>query len=472
MSIIKNIAKKVVQIVGVVRASAPSGEKRVDLDIQIQTDNSFEIGRRGLRIDAPNYALADCADAATGEAVPVNAAYRSEGHGITLMSEAARQSSSGHKGPLVFTILPDLERQERAASPKDPVGGNKKQDLADRGRPADDETLTSLKSARLLYIYKLSMVLKALYKWSKPKRSSEDAKLHAFKHAGLAMSAEAHKKGSTFETQNEKACQSYLLPRTERRICRRWRDEGDSERLLLRAGELIDALRLIGKAIVAYELLARGKRHVAQESREGKVPSDGWVAKEMLGSPEKQKSVALTYVEKMQLCLYTGVNASQIWPDTVHLGDGAPETDLFHGATLVAALGAGRQVKATAMELRPLAAALLSLPRAIAERPDGVRAKSQALANVYAMLGSIAEMSALQAMLSAIVKKDGVITITPMDVEPLLPLSSLQTKGEGGVFTILGGPVESLDVSSARQVDDIYWAREFWRPAKIDKKSK
>ena len=468
MSIIQNIGNKIVQIAGVVRASTLSSSKRVLLDIQIKTGNYFEIGRKGLRIDAPNFNSRKDFDAGSNPAPPVNAAYRSEGYAVRLLSEDARRSSAGHKGPLVFTILPELHEQERKASAKKIFRSNKTPDLAKRGRPADDKTLASLKKARLVYIFRLTIVLRALYRCCKSAKSPEHAIADAFTIAKLKMPIEdTVKKGAALEKLSDEACVPHLRQRSERKLSRHWLEMGDRDQLLNRAAELVDVLRLINKALSAYTRLAEGKRRTMQVLREGKRPSDEWVTEAMLGSREQQEADHLTFVEKMQLALYTGINPSDIWVDTVHLGDGAPEKELFHGATLVAELGAGRRVKATTEELRPLALALLRLPHALSQAKGGVTAKPMALAHVYVMLRSIAEERDFRDMLRQILEKEGAITITPMNVGSLRPLSSLRVK-DNEFFISHCNDEPSYD-ELARQ-DDIYWLRDFWRTEPAEKK--
>lgn len=466
VSIIKNIKDRVFEIVGVVRTYTRSGEKAVELDVQIKTGKYFAIGRTGLRIDAPSFASIKTLPETPG-ATPVSAGYRSEGSAVSLMSEAARRSAGGgRRGPLVFTILPDLERQKKGKVSEAPPGA-KSPDLAKRGAPADDLTLSTLKQARLLFAYRLTVAVRRLSDCHNPSQSMADAIDKAFDFAGLKLSVEQTlKDGGTLEKLSDDACLPHLQHRTERNLCQRWCDEGDKQRLAARIRELKEVLNLIEKAITAYTRLASGKRQIKQAMREGKTPSDAWVSNKCYGTPKQQEAVYLTFPEKMRLALYTGVNPSYVWTDSANLGDGEREIELFHGATLVARLGAGRLITVTTAELRPLAVALLAVrDRAKSEfEAGGVKAKSRALIDVHIMLRSIDDERGLHKMLMAIVEQQGMITIQPKKLEQARPLSSLMLDDDELEFA------HDLPAPDLQQLppEDMYWAREFWRPARME----
>ncbi|MCW2275322.1 hypothetical protein GJ654_12395 [Rhodoblastus acidophilus] len=445
MSIIKVFSEKLVAIVGVVRTSTRLRALHVRLDLKQSVGELFATARAGLRIDA----LDRASDAATAEA-----AYISEGRVMTVMSENARRSVGRYNMPAVWAILPALAKKE-------PRTGDKSPDRAPRGAPSDDEILKKLKDARALFTYRMRIAWGAYYKCTGATGMAD----HAFYWAGLSEEVVkgTMERGSVLQSREEELCEPDLLHRTDRPLRKHWLKNGDDESLFIRALELTDAIIQINKAICVYEDLVSGQRWIKRTLRKAKFPGDHTASKALFCDEETQTANSTSFVDKMNIALYTGVNPAFVWPDTINLGDKDPEIELFHGATLVAELAAGRRLKANTAAMRPLMSELLSMYRDLQTQPERISAKTKALMSVDIMLRSVVHSSQLPEIFKAILEREGVISITPMAGMGPRPLSSLNAAGYPHIYADVDRDANGIGLSGVQNGDDIYWARGFWR---------
>ena len=379
MSIIEDAGPKDVLIKGVVKTSTRFRSADVVLDLCLKTGELFQTVRQGLRIDAPSF---------VSRSDQPTAGLKADGRILTVMSENAKQSISLYDMPLVWAVLPDADRQARNSEGKPVRRGNRWPDLARRGAPADDRVMKRLKDARSLYVYRMRITWGAFYKLAGAvQKAGECFYLAGLEEAAVGAMLE---QGSKLQSQCERASKKVgLLERTDRYLCKYWLEKKDETSLYNRGVELAEVVRQINNAISTYKRLVSGKRSVLTVLRKGLFLKDSTASKELFGSAEEQRNTDTTFLTKMNLALYTGVDMSVVWPDTTNSGDGIPECELFRGATLIGQLAAGTKLRTTTASLRPLFAALLRMQSDLAPEPDDITAKTKALISVDIMLRSM-----------------------------------------------------------------------------------
>ena len=311
---------------------------------------------------------------------------------------------------------------KRVKLPKPGEGVRRRPDGAPSGHPVDDATSSALKAAfaiRAFDIYTMSKCVNRLIAaggggrnpTKRPLLINEIFRKFGFPAPSLERLLQV---GAKQSAERELRCASSLRPRLPPNLAVELEAAGCLEYLFQALGAEADGLSLIVRAQRVIEQQITGIRTVARDIRRGVVATTDGASTKVLGSEEFQKRNTLEYVDKIRLSLYTSVNSSQIWLDTVNLGGPVPEHELFNIATLVGKLATGQPVTLSCNSAKVLLNMIYEEEVFIGLERNILTVPQLARQNVCQMLWTVFDESSLVSLRAAVQSGFAEVRIDPI----------------------------------------------------------